>query len=666
MSKRKIQALAERNPQPPSPIPEGRPEPEPSSTVAPEVEEKAENKSASVAPTKAEDEILAAALSSFEILARTSPSRVKASAMSTEELRDKCERAYASLVLYEAQLTRAPSHRFQALRRSDRERWVGRGPTSAESRHIAKLTKLLVYRYEVPRPEDNTMRGIWVYALKGRAHSGGELEASARYAGDGRTQIRGVDHGETHCPTSHMTSFLVDEARAAQDPSIIREIWDCIGAYYLTIPSYRQFVVPPPGYSRIDKSGRPMMWRLLRCLPGSKDAGNQFNAQFTAWLVEKAQLVVNSADASTFHRIGRRGWISLKVHVDDVAVHGKPQALIDEVFVVINARFPLKRRAGINLMLGVTIERSPAGIKFSQKDLLDDVWEIANLKERTPLSTPFPVTFSGFTKADLRHSDEERGALSKYPYLQLVGKLGYVSRCSRPDLQYEVALLRRFPAYFGPRMVDLLERLITYAHQTRDRCLVFRSGYDHPQSLFAFVDASYACCTLTRTSHGSWVIYFLGCPILTCSRKQSIVALSTMESEFNAAFGLIKDLAFVSQLLPGFGIEYSKPVPILEDNTAACYLAEKPNLQSRRTRHMDVRCVRPGAKPGGVLQAARDRVAGGRSRYQECGRCHPIPTHAPSHGHHPGAGAVNPPLPPLCCLQDRPYKTCNGSSSGPA
>jgi hypothetical protein len=62
-----------------------------------------------------------------------------------------------------------------------------------------------------------------------------------------------------------------------------------------------------------------------------------------------------------------------------------------------------------------------------------------------------------------------------------------------------------------------------------------------------------------------------------------------MESEFNAAFQLVKDLAFIAQLLPGFHIPCQKPFPILQDNTSACYLAEKPNLQGRRTRHMDVR-----------------------------------------------------------------------------
>jgi hypothetical protein len=570
MSNKMIESLAEGPPQPPDSTP---------STST-------ETKVTECEPSVEEHE---KALAAAEDKANTAPSRIKAVAMDNRELKDKCERAMASLVMFEADLKRAPSNRRNALSRRDRDRWVGRGPTSAESKHIAKLQRLGVFRYEVPEAGDNVMRGLWVYALKERAHSGGEMESSARYTGDGGTQVPGVDHGVTHCPTSSPTSFLIDEARAAQDASIIREIWDCIGAYYMTVPAYKQFVRPPPGYEKYDEQGRPMMWRLLRCLPGTKDAGNQFNAQFTEWLVKMAKLRVNVTDASTFHRKDKYGWINLKVHVDDAAVHGQPQSLIDEVYTIIDRRFPLKRRADINLLLGVTIERTLAGISFHQPELIMDVWEMANLKKGAAPTSPFPVSFEGFQSEDLCKDVVRREALDVYPYSQLVGKLGYIGAWSRPDIMYQVAVLRRFPASFGPRMLDMLEHLIKYIFHTKKKGMLFRKGYEHPQTLVAFVDASYACCRITRSSHGCWVIFVLGCPVLWASKRMAIVALSTMEAEFNAAFQLVKELAFVEQLVPDFGFECAKPYPVMEDNMSACYLSQKPNLQGRRTRHMDVR-----------------------------------------------------------------------------
>ena len=182
-----------------------------------------------------------------------------------------------------------------------------------------------------------------------------------------------------------------------------------------------------------------------------------------------------------------------------------------------------------------------------------------------------------------------REALDVYPYGQLVGKLGYIGAWSRPDIMYQVAVLRRFPASFGPRMLDMLEHLIKYVFHSKEKGLLFRSGYNHPQTLVAFVDASYACCRITRSSHGCWVIFILGCPVLWSSKRMAIVALSTMEAEFNAAFQLIKDLAFVEQLVPDFGLVCEKPYPAMKDNMSACYLSQKPNMQGRRTRHMDVR-----------------------------------------------------------------------------
>lgn len=523
-------------------------------------------------------------------IASASPSSYSAIVMTQDQLRQKCERASAAVHLFD--LRRAPTSRAAAARRPDAEKWLAKDESGAEGRHVQKVTKLGLYQYEVPNPDDIVMNGMWVYVMKVRAHSNGELEESARYTGIGTKQIPGVDCGETHCPTSSYESFLIDEARAANDPEILREVWDVVGAFYhaLRDKRFRQFIRPPPGYEKYNAHGRALMWRLLKCIPGARDSGHYWNEQFTTCLITEAKLKVSPVDAAVFTRTRGEEWISIKFHVDDAGVHSNSQALTDKIYETINRRFPMKRAAGIDLMLGVTITRSPKGIEFSQLDLIEDIWELANLGINKKVKTPFPASFTGFNETDMRKEPKDRKLLDKYPYSQLVGKLGYVKKCTRPDIGFEVATLRRFLASYGPKMIDALEHLIQFLYGTRQQPLCFRAGYTHSNNVVAMVDSSYASCKFTRTSHGGFCIFYLGCLISCKSRRQKTVALSTMEAEFVEAFHCAKELVHIEKLLEGgVGEDMVCPVPVLEDNSSAIFLSLKPNLQGERTRHMDVK-----------------------------------------------------------------------------
>ena len=162
-------------------------------------------------------------------------------------------------------------------------------------------------------------------------------------------------------------------------------------------------------------------------------------------------------------------------------------------------------------------------------------------------------------------------------------------RCTRRDCLFLVSILQRFQTNYGWKVINTLLWLITYLFSTRERCLEFRGGYTGQYEVFAMADASYANCPITRTSHGGYVIYLLGCPILATSKKQGVVALSSCEAEFMTAFDAAKRIMWVLRLLNGLQIEVKLPVPILEDNNAAIQLSRRPSLNSGNSRHMEVR-----------------------------------------------------------------------------
>ena len=342
----------------------------------------------------------------------------------------------------------------------------------------------------------------------------------------------------------------------------------------------------PPGF----ETGPDNIWHLLRCMPGTKDAGHCYNIQLTAHLVEKIGFVVNDADHASFRLVDEAGdFINLNIHVDDTAAFSSNQELMDQVFEQINARFPMKRRKGIGLMVGIESERDEEGVHLRQMTLLQDIIKMAGLEDAKSVSTPCHGLFKGFTPDDITLDPEERKKYDAFPYRQLVGKIAYVARNTRIDVAWITCELQRYGTNYTQAQIDVLLHLIKYLNGTKALRLTFRSRFGQPIKLFFAVDAGYGSSLINRASHEGMIAYYKGCPIMHSSKRQKVIAMSSMESEFMAATEAAKCSKWLRRLLSGFGMETTKPVPLLEDNQATIYLSKHPSLNGSRSRHMEIR-----------------------------------------------------------------------------
>jgi hypothetical protein len=81
---------------------------------------------------------------------------------------------------------------------------------------------------------------------------------------------------------------------------------------------------------------------------------------------------------------------------------------------------------------------------------------------------------------------------------------------------------------------------------------------------------------------------FLGRSLVSwSSKKQTSVALSTVEAEYVAAGQCYAQLLWMRQTLRDFGYNLSK-VPLLCDNESAILMADNP-IEHSRTKHIDIR-----------------------------------------------------------------------------
>ena len=434
--------------------------------------------------------------------------------------------------------------------------------------------------------EFRVLNATWAFAEKERAHSEGEKEASARVAAGGYGQELYVDYNKTYAPTMCLTAYKANEADAANDESITRECWDISGAYYLTTPIYVQYMKEPPGF----ETGKDNIWRLHKCMPGTKDAGHCYNVQLTKLLTDKIGFKVNPADNASFRLVSKTGdFINLNIHVDDTAVFSSSQKLMDVIFNIINKDFPMKRRKGIGLMVGIKSERDEEGIHLSQTTLIEDIVRMAGLQQAKAVSTPCHGTFKGFTPEDITLDPKRRKVYDEFPYRQLVGKIAYVARNTRIDIAWITCELQRYGTNYTEAQIDALLHLIKYLNATKSMKLTFRSDFKHDINLFFAVDAGYGSSLINRASHEGLITFYKGCPIAHSAKRQKVIALSSMESEFMAAHEAAKFSKWLRRLLAGFGMSTKKPVPLLEDNQAAIYLSKHPSLNGSRSRHMEIR-----------------------------------------------------------------------------
>ena len=106
------------------------------------------------------------------------------------------------------------------------------------------------------------------------------------------------------------------------------------------------------------------------------------------------------------------------------------------------------------------------------------------------------------------------------------------------------------------------------------------------EELLAMVDADYAGCPATRRSTSGWLIFIAGAPVSWGSKRQTITATSSAESEYLALVSCCKDLLALRHLLtqmPGIHIDGASRV--YEDNAACINMVKNPKGW-KRTKHI--------------------------------------------------------------------------------
>jgi hypothetical protein len=183
-------------------------------------------------------------------------------------------------------------------------------------------------------------------------------------------------------------------------------------------------------------------------------------------------------------------------------------------------------------------------------------------------------------------------------YRQAVESLLYIALGSRPDIAYAATTLDRYSSNPDQGHWTAVKHLFRYLKATASKKLTITSArVPNSNPIVAFADADLGGVIHTGKSTTGYLLYVLGNLVLWKSKKQTLVAQSTMESELIASAAVKRQIdwfsGLLSELAPSLPLGASRfrvasPPLLLNDNLACVTVLNDGNFKGD-SRHLRLR-----------------------------------------------------------------------------
>jgi hypothetical protein len=492
----------------------------------------------------------------------------------------------------------------ECMSRPDKQKWIN----AAQERYNA-LMEQKVFEL-VDRPKDRKiLRTKPVFSIKPDRYQ-------VRIAAKGFGQIYGQDFEETFSPVAAGDSIRMLLSLAA--------IFD----FHVHQVDYSQAYLNAP-LDKVVYMEQPEMWhdgsnkvcKLLKSIDGLKQSGRQWNIILKEMLEQLGFKIVISLPSCHVMRQDGMFFI-VPIVVDDKLLISNDLDLIDRIKADFDKKYKCKDLGEVSSFVGVDIvrDRKNKTISLSSHGFIDKVLRRFGMQDSRPCKTPMPEGLQ-LEKNMPATTDEEQEFVKNFPYREIAGALNWLAGTTRPDITYAVSVAMRYASCYGPAHCHQLLHLLKYLNGTKDIRLVLGQPAEHPLDpdspldvkLQAFADASYGDCKDDGKSTSGFAMFLNGSLVNWGTKKQSIVAQSTMESEIVSANSAGRTLAHGRNVLSELGFGQKDPSKLWEDNTACIKVVKDPQHHGR-AKHMDLRYfwIREAVQQGKIAiqyVATQDQIA---------------------------------------------------------
>ena len=492
---------------------------------------------------------------------------------------------------------------------------------------IANLKKHGTFEW-VPPPVNRRVHLDGTWAFKAKAHSNGLISRlKARLVARGFKQIYGHDYTKSMAPVGKLVTFrwlLAEMARRGH----VMTVMDIESAYLQATLKIPQLMKAPKGV-KPPKEGWVM--KLIKSLYGLKNAGREWHELFSRDLKEWG-FENGHADPCLYTKTDPKTKEVLRVllFVDDLACFANPNsALLQSFKRQIEAKYNYSSNDA-NVYLGMTVTKVDAHTyHLGQQRYIEDVLQKYGMIDCH--STHVPFTGDPVSKLDCPDLEPGKNPLQK-KYVELIGILRWIERCTRPDLTVALSELGKVQANPGQVHWKKLQHLLRYLSTTRKGGLLYGAPITDKASgpLVGYVDSNWGGVGGGYKSRGGYIFEAWQTPIAWSSFKGTATALSSCEAEYMACSMatqeatwlryLASDMGYGDLRIQSFGNvcekDYIKahlsdrvhsgeqPFTLFNDNKSAIALANDPVFH-KRSRHIHIRYhfVRDHVQKGHVSMA---------------------------------------------------------------
>ena len=473
----------------------------------------------------------------------------------------------------------------QAVSGQDASFWET-GIESERSAHRKLGTWTLVPRSEA----SNVLTNKWVFNVK-NLPDGGE-KAKARLVARGFQQVQGVDYHETYAPVVKLTSIRVLLSIVAHLDLELHQM-DVVTAFLNGDMDEDVYMEQPEGCK--DPTKPDHVCKLVKALYGTKQAHRRWHLKIDVFLVQDLGFRSSAHDPCIYIKCEGGKVMIIALYVDDLLLAGNDIEAILWMKGELNNRFEMKDLGEAKVCLGLEIvrDRKSKTLRVSQTKYTKSVLERFGMQDSRPVPTPMMPASNKGNSLDIVDSNDDVPATNE-PYRQAIGAIMYLMIGTRPDLAFAFGKLARFCENPMQKHWVAVKRVFRYLVGTSDLGLTYSGKLD--LKLNGYSDSDWAGDVKDRKSTTGYLFTIAGGPVSWCSRKQTIVAVSTCEAEYISMSDTTKESVWLTKLvkdilkdinLPQLNPIVESPITINSDNQGAIALAKNESI-NRRNKHIDI------------------------------------------------------------------------------
>ena len=414
-----------------------------------------------------------------------------------------------------------------------------------------------------------------VFKLKIDFDTGAIAKHKSRLVAKGFLQLAGLDYTDTAAPTLASTTLRVIFVIVATLDYEFKHL-DVETAFLNAELKEEVYIRLPPGLA---SSGIPgteglkegQVYRLRKSLYGIKQAPHDWNELINSTLISLSYTRCKTDPCLYIKRSRTNRLIFLPLFVDDMfpAFHKEDTMEWESDKKQLFNKFKMKDLGDAKLILGMRIsrDRHQRTLIVDQEIYINRVLEGCNMDTCFPVATPEEdgMKHSAFSKPNSTALTTSASTNAKTDSLEhslvlsfhsIIGSLLYAALSTRPDISHAVITLSRFVSNPLKQHWTALKRILQYLKGSAKLGLVYRGKQFAIINQLSgitlgpmFTDANWAGDIDDRKSTTGLLLKINGCTVSWKSKKQSVVSLSSAESEYMSLGEGVRETLWLRQFM---------------------------------------------------------------------------------------------------------------------